>query len=245
MEIRQPVEMEAARPAVDDSALSSSSRKECDSMYVGSNGDGSNCSSGNWVDGGEVDEVDVLARIEQLSIVEDKNTIHYSSAEPRQHRILFSREECEYASHYCEENVYKLAERFNQHPEVTMANYINEDGRNVKYKGYAVFLSSLEKAVPIWNQKLGSGDDGLVVWDYHVVFLVKAIEAGETSQSSFIFDFDTKLPFCSRAEDYVSNSFPAANMATLPARHIPVSFRSPDILTLVHHTAKCGSCSEW
>jgi protein N-terminal glutamine amidohydrolase len=91
-----------------------------------------------------------------------------------------------YASHYCEENIYKLVEEI-------MANSLLE-GCNP----YAIFISSSNKSTPIWNQKLGNP----VCWDYHVILCIKSDE-GE----AVILDFDTMLPFPSRATEYVDQSF--------------------------------------
>lgn len=98
----------------------------------------------------------------------------------------------QYQSHYCEENVYKLAEAFVEDVRA---------GRRPD-KGYAVFISNSEKACPIWRQKLSEGDDP-VVWDYHVVFMTKG-------EGTSVIDLDTKLGFPCKFDHYAQSSFQPA-----------------------------------
>jgi protein N-terminal glutamine amidohydrolase len=88
-----------------------------------------------------------------------------------------------YAPFYCEENIWQLA-RERSSPALS---------------GYAVFISNAGRRVACFEQRRG-GDAGLVVWDYHVVWL----ERGTTSE---IWDLDSKLPLPSPALSYLQASF--------------------------------------
>jgi hypothetical protein len=79
-----------------------------------------------------------------------------------------------------------------------------------------VFISNEKKQVPIWNQKLSSDIHNPVVWDYHVIVLIKVNNMGDpiSSKSNLsvgvnhvIFDFDSWNPFPCPALDYIETSF--------------------------------------
>jgi len=98
--------------------------------------------------------------------------------------------ECLYAACYCEENVYKLVENLSkEHPEC-VANT------------WAVFISNSGRCVPLWSQKAGREEDGLVIWDYHVILLYKK-EDGQT----LVYDLDTLLPFPAQFSNYCETTF--------------------------------------
>lgn len=104
-------------------------------------------------------------------------------------------EECQYAACYCEENVYKLIQKVSEeHPE-SLPNT------------WAVFISNSGRCVPLWSQKAGREDDGLVVWDYHVILLYRK-EDGQT----LVYDLDTRLPFPA--------AFPLYSEATLASEEM-------------------------
>ena len=54
---------------------------------------------------------------------------------------------------------------------------------------------------PHWSQAAGREEDGLVLWDYHVILLVK------DGHKSLVYDLDTKLPFPASFEKYCEATF--------------------------------------
>ncbi len=89
-----------------------------------------------------------------------------------------------YQPYYCEENVWQ---------------FLRSASEENLTAPHAIFVSSPERRVALWNQKLGSP----LVWDYHVV----AADLGSTPR---IFDFDTTLPFGCPAREWLVESFPFA-----------------------------------
>ena len=110
------------------------------------------------------------------------------------------KEECSYTSCYCEENTYLLCKRFAE--------------ANVKC--WALWMSNPRKSVAICHQggggdgggagKAGDNEDdkneGLVVWDYHVVCLVHPL-----GTPPLVLDLDTRLEFPILMSHYISKSF--------------------------------------
>jgi hypothetical protein len=89
-----------------------------------------------------------------------------------------------YTSHFCEENVAKMAHALS-------IKRGRGDG-NIDY--FVVFISSRSKHTPIWRQRASDDIDTPVVWDYHVVLVAK----GDTSLirehgHSLLLDLDTDL----------------------------------------------------
>merc|ERR1712002_1239693 len=82
--------------------------------------------------------------------------------------------ECDYASCYCEENVYKLCSRLKSMDQVDLC--------------WAVFISNAGRSVPLWHQKAGNGM--VVVWDYHVILVYK-----DEEDFYKVYDLDTNLDF--------------------------------------------------
>ena len=74
---------------------------------------------------------------------------------------LPERSECLYTSCFCEENVYQLLAGM----DPVLAARTN-----------AVFISNAGRTVPIWQQRAGRSEDGLVVWDYHVILIYRPDE---------------------------------------------------------------------
>nr|CCC93769.1 conserved hypothetical protein [Trypanosoma congolense IL3000] len=116
---------------------------------------------------------------------------------PRNVRALQlpAREDVPYASHYCEENTYKVIELLYQSCALG-------DGAV-----FAVFISNNIKSTPVWRQRLRNGE-GPVLWDYHVVALAdlpSGVEGG--SSSKWVFDYDTVLPYPCEAVRYINESF--------------------------------------
>ena len=87
--------------------------------------------------------------------------------------------ECLYCPYFCEENIWHLS----QHPKLRAHN------RNV------VFISNLSRQCFFHNQK--AGENGYVIWDYHVVLLADHL----------IFDFDSLLRFPVPLQEYLNQSF--------------------------------------
>jgi hypothetical protein len=100
--------------------------------------------------------------------------------------VSFLKEDFDYASHYCEENIYQLINKLESSPVM-----------------FAVFVSTITKQTPIWCQRLSEDPSKPVVWDYHVFFVKKA----KDGENSIIVDFDTTLPFFCPADVYVRESF--------------------------------------
>jgi len=110
-----------------------------------------------------------------------------------------SRDQCEYAANYCEENVYKLVRR------------LIAAGRNAAAL-HAVFITNPSRTVPFWQQRAGAGrPDHLVVWDYHVL----CIEAGP-SNTPLVWDLDTRLPFPCDACVYAREALGVGFVPALP-----------------------------
>jgi len=94
-----------------------------------------------------------------------------------------------YTRYYCEENVWKSCEFVNK----------NASAGEIK-KCFAVFISNLSRTVPLWCQKASTSTDGLVMWDYHVIFIYE-------NEKSWVYDMDSRLPFPCEFSEYSSNTF--------------------------------------
>jgi len=90
------------------------------------------------------------------------------------------RDDCLYAACYCEENIWQLCKAIKDGDEAKLAQFL------------VVFISNRSKTIPLWHQKAGKGDDGVVMWDYHVI-LLRSMDAACTS--CLVYDLDTTLPF--------------------------------------------------
>ncbi|XP_024081850.1 protein N-terminal glutamine amidohydrolase isoform X2 [Cimex lectularius] len=88
---------------------------------------------------------------------------------------LPTKEECEYTSCYCEENIWKLCER------------LRDTGSNIFCDTYAVFVTNAARKTLVWCQMKGNAKDNLAIWDYHVFLVAKC------SEKFVVFDFDTTL----------------------------------------------------
>lgn len=98
-----------------------------------------------------------------------------------------------YTPLFCEENIWQLAGR------------MLAEGAPPEHL-WVLFFSNPDKQLVMLNQRR-AGEQGYVVWDYHVVLM-----AGDQ-----IYDFDTALPFPVSASDYFPNSFP--HQSTLPEQY--------------------------
>lgn len=100
------------------------------------------------------------------------------------HVMADAPEQLKYQPFYCEENIWHLC----QHPD-----YLN---------GHVVFIASYGDYLPMLCQQGCDNPGELIFWDYHVVLL----------NHGNIYDFNTTLPFASKAADYFSQSFIDENM---------------------------------
>lgn len=66
---------------------------------------------------------------------------------------------------------------------------------------YVIFISNDNKTVPLWSQSSSKSEDGLVIWDYHVILIIKA------DQCSTVFDLDTNLPYPCDYNSYSQDTF--------------------------------------
>lgn len=95
-----------------------------------------------------------------------------------------------YTPCYCEENALLLGR------ELVRRGVAREQDLQV------VFISNPAKAVPIWQQRAGhEEEDGLMVWDYHVIVL--QVAPGEVR----VWDFDTLLAFPCSLIEYTRRAF--------------------------------------
>ncbi|KAJ8509782.1 hypothetical protein OPV22_000216 [Ensete ventricosum] len=108
---------------------------------------------------------------------------------------------------YCEENVYLLCKKL---CEVGAADPMGADL-------FVVFISNEEKMiqvvlkwtsliwhlkVPLWHQKASIRNDGLVLWDYHVI----CIQSRRGKVFDLVWDLDSRLPFPSPINVYFSEA---------------------------------------
>ncbi|KIK59835.1 hypothetical protein GYMLUDRAFT_661749 [Collybiopsis luxurians FD-317 M1] len=99
-----------------------------------------------------------------------------------------------YTSHYCEENVYLLIQSFFHNPSISEIWDI-----------FAVFISNHARTVALWNQKLSNKLDWPVIWDYHVIAVLRAPKG--SSIQSWVYDFDTHLGMPVTWNSYFSETF--------------------------------------
>ncbi|KZV71774.1 hypothetical protein PENSPDRAFT_605295 [Peniophora sp. CONT] len=115
-----------------------------------------------------------------------------------------------YTSCYCEENVWLLAQHFQANVEVVR-----------DWDIYVLFISNENKTVALWRQK---ARPDVVVWDYHVILLLrrKCRDEKPPSCSSWIYDLDTTLGVPCEAGSYLSETFRSCpDMYTSRFRVIP------------------------
>lgn len=117
-----------------------------------------------------------------------------------------------YTSQYCEENIYLLAEEFLELSPKPTASI------------HAVFISNVNHAVALYQQRAAQRADYPVVWDYHVVLVTSSISPPSTlseSESRFddvlVWDYDTRLPFPCDFATYIEHTFPSAFKAVHPS----------------------------
>ncbi len=96
------------------------------------------------------------------------------------------REAFQYQAQYCEENIWHLC----QSPHVAGE------------LAHVAFVSNREACVALRRQRLSQREDGVVVWDYHVILI-----AGSGGTEWMIWDLDTTLPLPCEAHHYLRESF--------------------------------------
>lgn len=118
------------------------------------------------------------------------------------------KEQCIYTACYCEENVWKLCEQFRSHGRAPDALHV-------------VFISTHERMAALWKQKAGdSRQENLVVWDYHVILLVRE----KHDKQALVYDLDSVLQFPVPADVYFRDALrPGAvlRIGAWPGRRIP------------------------
>lgn len=97
-----------------------------------------------------------------------------------------------YQPYYCEENIWQLC----QNPQYA--------------GGQVLFISAYGEHFAMLCQQGGEGEEHLVCWDYHVIFL----------HEGNILDFNSTLTFPTPSEQYFNESFIDENL--LPEALIPV-----------------------
>lgn len=89
----------------------------------------------------------------------------------------------DYCHCYCEENIYRLADR------LLKEGIVDQKDESLKI----VFISNPNKTIPVWK-KNGSR----VVWDYHVILF----QTNKTTSETKVFDFDSDLDFPISLDEY-------------------------------------------
>ncbi|CAG8519516.1 24380_t:CDS:2 [Cetraspora pellucida] len=85
-----------------------------------------------------------------------------------------------YTPFYCEENVYHLCKKFSELLDKSIGNY----------EVYACFISNQTRSVPIRKQKAAKSPDGFVIWDYHVILLLKELKGDDENSNKKRQEFD-------------------------------------------------------
>ncbi|XP_023527268.1 protein N-terminal glutamine amidohydrolase isoform X2 [Cucurbita pepo subsp. pepo] len=117
-----------------------------------------------------------------------------------------------------EENVYFLCKKLctNRMDDATGADL------------FVVFISNEKKQIPLWHQKASKREDGLVLWDYHVICVQRKTE-GEFP--FIVWDLDSTLPLPIPLGSYVSQAIrPSFQISPEYQRlfriiHAPIFFR--------------------
>ncbi|KAK7467065.1 hypothetical protein VKT23_004126 [Stygiomarasmius scandens] len=110
-----------------------------------------------------------------------------------------------YTSCYCEENIYLLVKTFLDDPSITSS-----------WEPFVIFISNATQSIALWNQKLSKTNELPVVWDYHVILVLRP-RALSTEMSSWVYDYDTRLGMPISLKDYFARTF---------SLDLPVQFQS-------------------
>ncbi|KXS12423.1 hypothetical protein M427DRAFT_101408 [Gonapodya prolifera JEL478] len=128
-----------------------------------------------------------------------------------------SRADCAYTSCYCEENVWWLCKA--------------AVDRGLGNRSFAVFVSNTHQTIPLWRQQRAAEPAAAVVWDYHVLFVLK------TQTGTFVYDLDSTLPFPCPLEDYYDLAINPEGIATRLRPNYRRLFRIIAASTFVSHFA--------
>ncbi|PFH52422.1 hypothetical protein AMATHDRAFT_74213 [Amanita thiersii Skay4041] len=101
-----------------------------------------------------------------------------------------------YTPYWCEENIYLLCQTFLADPQISNT-----------WDTYCVFISNQGQSVALWNQKKARESGLPVVWDYHVVLLLRPRFADVASEESWIYDFDADMPIPCPGREYMEKTF--------------------------------------
>ncbi|KDR81797.1 hypothetical protein GALMADRAFT_240006 [Galerina marginata CBS 339.88] len=102
-----------------------------------------------------------------------------------------------YTSCYCEENIYLLCQEYL---------------RSNAWENFVVFISNAHKTVALWSQKAARLEDNPVIWDYHVILVLRPRHKDTTEvnepHTSWVYDFDTRLSMPCEWERYLCMTVP-------------------------------------
>jgi hypothetical protein len=109
----------------------------------------------------------------------------------------YNKKDYHYTALFCEENIWQLIQSLstinstlNQHS----TQYIKTDNL------WTLMISNPKQQVILFNQQANPPNQP-IIWDYHVILLAKI------KTQFFIFDFDTRLPFCCPLHYYIDHTF--------------------------------------
>ncbi|TFK42976.1 N-terminal glutamine amidase-domain-containing protein [Crucibulum laeve] len=124
-----------------------------------------------------------------------------------------------YTSCWCEENIYLLCKAFLDQSQIVKI-----------WEVFVVFISNDSKTVALLNQKAARSDDSVVVWDYHVILVLRQRdsssgvnpqehESDQTWGQSWVYDLDTRLTMPCTWGEYQEHTFPKAIQAQCHGYH--------------------------
>ncbi|KAJ4779466.1 Protein N-terminal glutamine amidohydrolase [Rhynchospora pubera] len=95
--------------------------------------------------------------------------------------------------YYCEENVYLLCKK------LASVGVADPTGLDL----FVVFISNEGNKIPLWHQKASQMEEGLVVWDYHVICIQVKSKGNKSSTVDLVWDLDSTLPFPLPLDQYI------------------------------------------
>lgn len=101
------------------------------------------------------------------------------------------REKYKYCAFYCEENIWMLC----QEPEFKDKTAI------------VAFISNPQQSCAIWHQKAAPSATEPVIFDYHVILIVRDQDKDNEQAHWQVWDLDTTLNFPVKAETYFHETF--------------------------------------
>jgi protein N-terminal glutamine amidohydrolase len=111
---------------------------------------------------------------------------------------------------YCEENVWRIAYRKVYYPRRNLMKTNDTFVNNERYM--VVFISNLNKRVPMYHQLASASTRKPCCWDYHVILLGVNTVTTNTSTDTIavhVYDVDTTLtPYPTPLTEYLASSFP-------------------------------------